>query len=124
MPMRTVLTKAKVSVGSVLQSGDQFLTLVPLNAPLEVDAMVAGNDAGFVHVGNKVAIKFDTFPFTHYGEAKGTVSGGQPGQLRRPAGREPGAARRAEPGSCQRDGEPTRSELLPGEDFDRLERPA
>jgi HlyD family secretion protein len=69
----TVLTKAKVSVGSVLQSGDQFLTLVPLNAPLEVDAMVAGNDAGFVHVGNKVAIKFDTFPFTHYGEAKGTV---------------------------------------------------
>ncbi len=69
----TVLTKAHVSVGSVLQSGDPFFTLVPLDAPLDVEARVPGVDAGFVHPGDKVTIKFDTFPFTHYGMAHGTV---------------------------------------------------
>jgi hemolysin D len=69
----TVLTVAKVSVGSVLQSGQQLITLVPADAPLEVEANVAGRDGGFVHVGDPVAIKFDTFPFTQYGLAHGTV---------------------------------------------------
>ena len=68
-----VLNIAKVSPGSVLQSGEQFLTLVPVNAPLEVEANVAGNDAGFVHPGNTVTVKFDTFPFTQYGSAEGKV---------------------------------------------------
>lgn len=69
----TVQNIAKVSVGSVLQSGDQFLTLVPLNAQLEVEANVAGGDAGFVHEGNPVTIKFDTFQFVKYGSAEGEV---------------------------------------------------
>ncbi len=69
----TVLTVAKVSVGSVLQSGDQFITLVPADAPLEVEANISGRDDGFVHVGDPVALKFDTFPFTQYGLASGTV---------------------------------------------------
>ena len=68
-----VLTVARVSVGSVLQSGDQFLSLVPLNAPLEVEVNVPGNDAGFVHDGDTVTVKFDTFPFTAYGFAEGQV---------------------------------------------------
>ena len=38
----TVLTVAKVSVGSVLQSGQQFITLVPADAPLEVEANISG----------------------------------------------------------------------------------
>ncbi len=68
-----VMTVAKVSVGSVLQSGSQFLTLVPANAPLELETNVLGRDAGFVHVGDPVAVKFDTFPFTQYGFAEGRV---------------------------------------------------
>ena len=70
----TVLALAPVSVGSVLQTGDQFLKLVPLNAMQEIDATVAGSDAGFVHVGDQVNVKFDTLPFTQYGSATGTVS--------------------------------------------------
>jgi hemolysin D len=69
----TVLTLAKVSVGSVLQSGEQFITLVPADAPLEIEANIAGSDDGFVHVGDPVAIKFTTFPFSQYGMATGTV---------------------------------------------------
>jgi HlyD family type I secretion membrane fusion protein len=69
----TVLTVAKVSVGSVMQSGDQFITLVPLVSPLEVEARIAGADAGYVHESQQVTVKFDTFPYVEYGTAQGTV---------------------------------------------------
>jgi HlyD family secretion protein len=69
----TVLTVAKVSVGSVLQSGQQFITLVPADAPLEVEANISGRDDGFINVGDPVSVKFDTFPFIQYGLAFGTV---------------------------------------------------
>lgn len=68
-----VLTVAKVSVGSVLASGDQFFTLVPLNSPLEIEANIPSNESGYVHVGDPVTVKFNTFPFTQYGGAQGTV---------------------------------------------------
>lgn len=69
----TVLTVAKVSIGSVLRSGDQFITLVPTDAPLEVEANILGHDGGFVQVGASAAVKFDTFPFSQYGLAHGAV---------------------------------------------------
>lgn len=69
----TVLTVGKVSVGSVLNAGQQFITLVPTDAPLEVEANIAGTDDGHVHVGDAVDIKFDTFPYTQYGLAHGVV---------------------------------------------------
>src|SRR5262245_58672723 len=68
-----VLTIAKVSVGSVMQSGDQFITLVPLASPLEIEARIAGADAGYVQDGQKVSLKFDTFPYVQYGVAQGSV---------------------------------------------------
>lgn len=69
----TVLTVAKVSVGSVIRPGDQLITLVPSDAPLEVEGNIPGTEDGYVHVGDPVALKFDTFPFTQYGMAYGTV---------------------------------------------------
>ena len=64
---------AKVSPGAVLQSGEQLMSLTPLDAVLEVEVNVAGLDSGFVHTGNPVTIKFDTFPATQYGSAEGRV---------------------------------------------------
>ena len=69
----TVLTVAKLSVGSVLQSGQQFITLVPADAPLEVEANILGRDDGFISIGDPVSVKFDTFPFIQYGLAYGVV---------------------------------------------------
>lgn len=68
-----VQSVAKVSVGSVLQSGQHFITLVPTDAQLEVESNIAGNENGFVHVGDPVVIKFDTFAYAQYGLAYGTV---------------------------------------------------
>ena len=48
----TVLTVAKVSPGSVMQSGEQLITLVPTGAALEAEINVAGADAGYIHPGD------------------------------------------------------------------------
>lgn len=98
-----VQSVAKVSVGSVLQSGQQFITLVPTDTPLEIEANIPGRDSGFVHVGNAVAIKFDTFPFSQYGMAEGAVKVVSPSsftaqdEARNPMSAVPVAARTEEP---------------------------
>jgi hemolysin D len=68
-----VQSVARVSVGSVMQTGQHFITLVPADAPLEIETNIFGRDNGFVHVGDPVAIKFDTFPYSQYGLAEGKV---------------------------------------------------
>jgi HlyD family secretion protein len=69
----TVMSIAKVSTGSVMTAGQEFITVVPNNAPLEVEANIAGSDDGYVHLGDPVDIKFDTFPYTRYGLAHGIL---------------------------------------------------
>ena len=69
----TVLTISRVSPGAVLTAGQQFISLVPANAPLEIEANLPGNEDGYVHVGDAVSVKFDTFPYTQYGMAHGLV---------------------------------------------------
>jgi HlyD family secretion protein len=68
-----VLSVARVAPGAVLQSGVELMTTVPVDAKLEVSAPIDGADAGFVSVGDKVAIKFDTLPYFRYGYAEGHI---------------------------------------------------
>ncbi len=68
-----VLSIAKVSVGAVMQSGEQFITLAARESSFEIEARVTGADAGYVRDRQKVTIKFDTFPYVQYGVAEGSV---------------------------------------------------
>jgi HlyD family secretion protein len=95
----TVLTIARVAEGSILQPGDQLITLVPTGAALEVEANISARDNGFVKVGDAVAIKFDTFPFALYGMADGAVRTLSPDSFAsadQRIGRTPGAMRALE----------------------------
>jgi HlyD family secretion protein len=69
----TVLSVAPVSVGAVMQPGQTFFTLVPLNAPLEVDAQITGDESGFVLTGQPANIRFASFPSTEFGYGVGSV---------------------------------------------------
>ena len=68
-----VLNLSNVSVGSVLQAGQQFLSLTPLDTPLQVEVDLSGLDSGFVNVGDPVNVKLTTLPYIMYGELKGKV---------------------------------------------------
>ncbi|WP_419730843.1 HlyD family type I secretion periplasmic adaptor subunit [Lichenicola sp.] len=69
-----VLNIAKVSVGSVLNAAQQFMNLMPLDAPLQVEARMQADQAGFVKLGDKANIKFQTFSYIQYGGGLGTVT--------------------------------------------------
>jgi len=61
------------TIGGVVTPGQVLLVVVPLDAHLEVEAMVSNRDIGFVHEGQDAEIKIDTFSFTRYGLLHGSV---------------------------------------------------
>jgi hemolysin D len=61
------------AVGGVVTPAQALLVIVPADSHLEIEAMVSNRDVGFVHVGQDVQIKIDTFNFTRYGLIHGHV---------------------------------------------------
>jgi hemolysin D len=70
----TVQQLAVTTVGQVVAGGQSLLTIVPLDAPIEVEAMIANQDIGFVESGQRAVVKVDAFPFTRYGAIDGRVA--------------------------------------------------
>ena len=68
-----VLTATKLSVGSVLHSGDQLLTLTPLAAPVEAEVSISARDVGFIREGDPTTLKIEAFNFSEHGVANGSV---------------------------------------------------
>jgi len=68
-----VLQVPKLSLGGVATDAEPLFSLMPLNAPLEVDAEIDSKDSGFVKVGDPVRIKFETYKFLEHGTADGVV---------------------------------------------------
>lgn len=73
-PMDAVVVQiGQKSVGSVVSSGELLFKLVPLNAPLEVEAYISGRDIGYVKIGDDVNVKVDAYPYVQYGMLEGKV---------------------------------------------------
>lgn len=50
------------------------MLLVPNDQPMEIDARLENKDIGFVHPGQTVEVKVETFPYSRYGTLRGRVS--------------------------------------------------
>lgn len=68
-----VLKIAERSVGSVIQQAEPFVTLIPAESSIEVEADVAAKDIGRIRIGDTVRIKLDAFPFQRHDTLPGTV---------------------------------------------------
>lgn len=62
------------TVGGVVTPAQPLLSVVPDQANLYVEAMVQNRDVGFIHTGQAVRVKIDTFNFTRYGLIDGIVT--------------------------------------------------
>jgi hemolysin D len=69
----TVQQLAVHTVGGVVTPAEALLTVVPDHAPVLIKATVDNRDIGFVHPGQDVAVKVQTFQFTRYGLLHGHV---------------------------------------------------
>ncbi|RWH75824.1 HlyD family type I secretion periplasmic adaptor subunit [Mesorhizobium sp.] len=65
---------AVTTVGQVVTTGQQLLVVAPTQGALQVEALVANLDIGFVKPGQSVAVKVDAFPFTRFGVLHGKVT--------------------------------------------------
>ena len=61
------------TLGGVVTPAQTLLAIVPADNRLEIEAMVPNRDIGFVHAGQDVEIKVETFDFTRYGILHGKV---------------------------------------------------
>jgi multidrug resistance efflux pump len=50
-----------------------LFTLVPLDAPLEVNVSIPASEIGFVREGDPVQIKLDAYDYQRHGSAEGVV---------------------------------------------------
>ncbi len=61
------------TVGGVVTPAQRLMIIVPDNQNLMVEAQLPNRDVGFVHPGQDVAVKIETFNFTRYGLIHGKV---------------------------------------------------
>ena len=64
---------AVTTMGQVVTTGQQLVAITPTAGKLQVEALVANLDIGFVKLGQDAVVKVDAFPFTRFGVLKGKV---------------------------------------------------
>ncbi len=55
------------TIGGVVTPAQQLMVIVPQDEGIEVEAIIANRDIGFVREGQTAEVKVDAFPYTKYG---------------------------------------------------------
>ncbi len=63
------------TLGGVVTPAQHLMIVVPDSRNLMIEAQLANRDVGFVHAGQAVKVKIETFNFTRYGLVDGQVVG-------------------------------------------------
>jgi hemolysin D len=63
------------TIGGVVTPAQALMRIVPDEDAIQIEAWIANKDVGFVHAGQAVEIKIETFPFTRYGTIDGELLG-------------------------------------------------
>lgn len=61
------------TIGGVVSAGQALMMIVPETGDLEAEVNILNRDVGFIHPGQLVEVKIESFPFTKYGTIKGEV---------------------------------------------------
>ena len=68
-----VLDLPLVAVGSIVQEGDEILTLVRTNQPLALEVDIDPKDISDTKIQMPVSVKLDALPFQKFGDLKGEL---------------------------------------------------
>ncbi len=61
------------TIGGVVTPAQPLMTIVPVDAGLEVEAKILNKDIGFVTKGMETSVKVAAYPFTRHGDLKGRI---------------------------------------------------
>jgi membrane fusion protein len=72
-PVAGRVTALQASVGKMAELNQLQLEIVPPNSTLNAELFVPSRAIGFVRVGQRVNIRYDAFPYQHFGRHGGTI---------------------------------------------------
>lgn len=72
-PIDGIVMDIVADTRAVVEPAETLMRIVPRDVPLEVEVKILNRDIGFVHKGQRVNVKVDTFNFTKYGVIPGTI---------------------------------------------------
>jgi membrane fusion protein len=72
-PDAGVATAPLVDVGQTVESGRLLVSVVPAGSQLVANLYAPSRGAGFVRVGDKVRLRFQSFPYQKFGQPEGRV---------------------------------------------------
>lgn len=74
-PCRAVVHEvAPYQEGSAVREAEAFITLIPLDEPLEAEVDILPKDVGLLRQGDTARLKLDAFPFQKHGTLEGRIT--------------------------------------------------
>ncbi len=74
-PIRGIVQELKVHIpGTVVQSGEPLLRIVPVEDYLEVEVRIPPNEIGRVAIGQSVVVKISSYEFSRFGTVSGKLT--------------------------------------------------
>lgn len=74
-PCRAVVHEiAPYQEGSAVREAEAYITLIPLDEPLEAEVDILPKDVGLLRKGDTARLKLDAFPFQKYGTLQGRIT--------------------------------------------------
>jgi membrane fusion protein, adhesin transport system len=81
-PLRGTIKNVRVNtVGGVIQSGQDIMSIVPMDEALLIEARIRPSDVAFLRPGMKATVKLSAYEFGLYGGLEGTVHNISPDTL-------------------------------------------
>lgn len=72
-PIDGVVTQISASVGQTVRPDVPIMTIVPEGSAAEVLLLIPSRSIGFIRMGQKVSVRYQAYPYEHYGRHYGVV---------------------------------------------------
>jgi membrane fusion protein len=72
-PIDGVVTQISASVGQTVRPDLPIMTIVPEGSAAEVILLIPSRSIGFIRMGQKVSVRYQAYPYEHYGRHYGVV---------------------------------------------------
>ncbi len=72
-PIDGVVTQISASVGQTVRPDLPIMTIVPEGSAAEVLLLIPSRSIGFIRMGQKVSVRYQAYPYEHYGRHYGVV---------------------------------------------------
>ncbi len=73
-PEEGTVSAVLVKPGQIVSAGQTIAMLLPDNAHLQARILLSSRAIGFIHTGQRVVLRYESFPWQKFGQHSGAVS--------------------------------------------------